>query len=365
MIEIAEAGQGGRHVAVLPCPQQGHFAADAGRAEHRHQQRRLILAIAITAGERFSRRPRHDRPLAELHTRVANLAPQGRQQPLDDLVAIGFSADCLQRQRANHIHIEVRFHQLRVGRGHVVPGFARRKDDLRRSGVAIGQIVLARIGSRQWPELEDQRRAAVGFRADRLGVAAEDLVLQRQGGGGVDCQTELADGVRLTEEESLYDAVIEERTDLAGFDLLFNDRAHGDRRQRTSEQLVVAEEIRRVLFGRDFPHSLLIEEMSLSVGRNHANAEDGLLLAPRRPIGLSARPVVDALVGEIAVDSPRGAMLAALFVEDVGVLLEEHFHVGVLGCGDCGRRAEDLVRLGREGRQVPGRFHRGRAERTR
>ena len=196
----------------------------------------------------------------------------------------------------------------------------------------------------------------------RTGLASLpiDFVFQRQRGGGVDHQAELADRILLAQQEAFHDAVVEQRADLAGFDLLFHDRAHDDRRQRPAEQLLVAEEVRRILFGRGLADALLVEGVGLAVGRDHADAEDRLLFAPRRPIGLGARPVIDAFVGEVAVDPPRGAMLPALFVERIDVLFEEHFHVAVLRRRRRGRRLQDVFRLGRERRQVPRRFHRGR-----
>ena len=278
-----------------------------------------------------------------------------------------FLADRLLDQRTDLVDIQVRFDQLGVGRGHVAPRFARRKDDLRQLRVFRRQIVFRRLHGRQRTEIEDQHGTSVFFRADRFGIAVDDFIFQRQRGGGVDHQAELAHRVLLAQQEAFYDAVVEQRADLAGFDFLFHDRAHDDRRQRPAEQLLVAEEVRRILLGRGLADALLIQGVGLAVGRDHADAEDRLFFAPRRPIGLGAGPVIDAFFGEEAVDPPRGAMLPALFVELIEMLFEEHFHVAVFRRRRRGRRPQDVLRLGREGRQVPGRFHLRRkrpAERT-
>ena len=55
-------------------------------------------------------------------------------------------------------------------------------------------------------------------------------------------------------------------------------------------------------------------------------------------------------------------MLAALLVELINVFFEEHFHVAVFRRRRRGRRLQDVFRPGRERRQVPWRFHRGRGE---
>ena len=180
--------------------------------------------------------------------------------------------------------------------------------------------------------------------------------------GGIDHQAELADRILLGQQEAFHDAVVEQRADLAGFDFLFHDRAHDNRRQRPAEQLLVAEKVRRILFGRGLADALLIQGVGLAVGRDHADAEDRLFFAPGRPIGLGARPVVDAFIGEEAVDPPRGAMLPALLVELIDMLFEEHFDIAVFRRRRRGRRMQDVLRLGRERGQVPRRFHRGRGD---
>ena len=288
VVEVAQPRQRGRHVGVAPGPQQGHLGANAGHAEHRHQERRLVLAVAVAPGERLPRGPRHDRSLAKLHARIADLAPQQGQQPLDDLGSIGLLADRLLDQRADRFDVQMRFDQLGVGRGHVVPRLAGREDDLRQLGVFGGQIIFGRRRRRQRAEVEDQGGASLFFRAGRFGIAGDDFMFQRQPVGGVDHQAKLAHRILLGQHEAFHDAVVEQRADLVGFDFLFDDRAYDDRRQRPAEQFLVAEDVRRILFRRGLADALLVQGVGLSVGRDHADAEDRLLFAPRRPVGLGA-----------------------------------------------------------------------------
>ena len=230
MVEIAQARQVRGDVVVAARPQQCHVGMNAGHAEHGHQQRRLVLAVAVAAGERLARGPRHDRPLAELDARVADLAAHRGQQPLDDLVAIGLFADRLLHDRADGVEIELGLDEVGIVGGDVGPRLTGRENDFGRLHVLGGQIRLGcRCGS-QRAEFVNERRAAVALAADRLHFAKESLVLQRQRRRRVDHQPQLADPDQLCVSRKRFDDAMVRR---ASGPLSFQSLPSPRRRQRS------------------------------------------------------------------------------------------------------------------------------------
>jgi len=120
-----------------------------------------------------------------------------------------------------------------------------------------------------------------------------------------------------------------------------------------AEQLLIAQQVRVVLFDGRLADALRVQQVFGAVAGDDPGMDHRPLFAPRRPIGFRAGPILDAFVGEVAEDPPHGAVLPPLGVEPVGVLLEEHFHVAILGGRFLPHGAEQLLRLGGHGRGGP------------
>jgi hypothetical protein len=66
---------------------------NAGLAQHGHEQRRLVFAVAVFVAEDRVRRARDDRGLADFHAGVTNVLFDGRERAGDDLAPIRSVAD--------------------------------------------------------------------------------------------------------------------------------------------------------------------------------------------------------------------------------------------------------------------------------
>ena len=74
MIEQSHARQIHGYVHAHFHIEQRHVRGNARRAQHRHQQRRLVLAVAVTLRQRLRRIMRQNRRFAEFDACVTDLA---------------------------------------------------------------------------------------------------------------------------------------------------------------------------------------------------------------------------------------------------------------------------------------------------
>src|SRR5690242_635333 len=83
MIEALQPGELAVHIPARTVAQDHQVRVHAGGTQERHQDHRLVLAVAEAALERLRGWPRNDRRIAELDSGVTNVRMQPGQGALD------------------------------------------------------------------------------------------------------------------------------------------------------------------------------------------------------------------------------------------------------------------------------------------
>src|SRR5271156_2841811 len=91
MVEHSHAGKIGVYISSRPAIEEGEIRGNSCAAQHRHQQRCLILAIAVLAFQGLGWKLWDKAGLAKLHTGVTDVLVQGSHNSADNVVSASIS----------------------------------------------------------------------------------------------------------------------------------------------------------------------------------------------------------------------------------------------------------------------------------
>ena len=151
------------------------------RAEHGRQQGGLLLAVAVAAGEGFSRFCRNDGLLALLDRHVARRVLEPGEEFGSRLPPIGLAAQRFADDGGHRRFVDLRLAERGVAGRHVAPRLARRERHTRPGG-SFRAVASARATSSSWA-VASGRPAAPGRSVSLAGQVSDqgaDHAAQRQ-----------------------------------------------------------------------------------------------------------------------------------------------------------------------------------------